>query len=203
MDEIEKYVEHLKSGGVLVYPTETIWGLGADFEDQKANEKIYQLKGRHFTKPLLLLIPHVYWVFRLTTLPETFKDFLTTLWPSSLTLVLPASSLIPHWIHQGTHFIGLRQSPHPFVKSLLNIYNRPISSTSVNQSGKAPATDFLSAFQFSKDRDVKTASWNEERPSSPVSSTVVKLSEDFQRFSLLREGTFSKEDVERLFKDFF
>jgi len=141
LEDVKKAVEVLRNGGVVVYPTDTIWGLGCDATNEKAVKRIYEIKKREETKSMLVLldssaklqtyvteVPDMAWdLIELTTKP------LTIIYPGARNL---ASNLISS---DGT--IGIRITEEAFSKKLCEIFRKPIVSTSANISGeKSPAT---------------------------------------------------------------
>lgn len=140
MDEVKKAVEVLRQGGVILYPTDTIWGLGCDATNETAVKKVYDIKRRAETKSMLVLIdspaklqayvseiPDMAWeLIELTTKP------LTIIYPGARNL---ASNLI-----NDDNTIGIRVTEEAFSKKLCEMFRKPVVSTSANISGeKSPA----------------------------------------------------------------
>ncbi len=118
----------LKSGGIVVLPTETIYGISALFTVDGV-KKLNLLKGRKPLKPIILLIlPHH--LRELAHVDERSKKLMEILWPGPYTFLLPSKVRELPW-----EFIGVRYSPDPFVRALLERVSRPILSTSANLSG--------------------------------------------------------------------
>lgn len=139
-EQIDEAVGILKSGGIILYPTDTIWGIGCDAANPEAIEKIYKLKKSADKKGMLVLVDSVDNVARYTgKIPEVAWQLLE-LSDKPLTLILPnacgvAENLIPE---EGS--IGIRVPGHEFCHALLRKFGRPIVSTSANISGEpAPA----------------------------------------------------------------
>ena len=128
----------LGRGGVIAYPTETLYGLGADPWNDAAVHRIFELKGRSPDKPLPLLLP--------TGDPERFGIQLTPLarrlgdryWPGPVTLIVPATGF-PSIVTAGTDTVAVRRSPLPFVEALLGHWSRPLVTTSANLSDQPSA----------------------------------------------------------------
>ena len=140
LDEVKKAVEVLRQGGVILYPTDTIWGLGCDATNETAVKKVYDIKRRAETKSMLVLIdspaklqayvseiPDMAWeLIELTTKP------LTIIYPGARNL---ASNLI-----NDDNTIGIRVTEEAFSKKLCEMFRKPVVSTSANISGeKSPA----------------------------------------------------------------
>ena len=150
--EIEKAIEVLKSGGLIIYPTDTLWGIGCDATNPDAVEKIYKIKKSDNKKSMLILVRDIQNVARHTTdVPQIAWD-LMELTEKPLTLILPkavgvAANLIPE-----EKSIGIRVPKHEFCEQLLRKFNRPIVSTSVNITGEPAAVRFEDISSSLKDQ---------------------------------------------------
>lgn len=142
--DIARIVEHLREGGVLGYPTETVYGLGGRAEVEVV-EAIRSLKGREEGKPLLLLLPGsgpmrdvpARWGL---DLPDWAGKMVEQYWPGPLTLVLrDRDRIFPEGIRSDMGGVAVRVSPHPFVEALMEEWDAPLISTSANRSGEDPA----------------------------------------------------------------
>lgn len=125
----------LEQGGVIAYPTETVFGLGVDPFNPQAVCRLLALKGRTSGKGLILLIPDASWVDTLAHATVAARRLMAHFWPGPLTLVLPKSTNAPPWITGDSDHIALRLSPHPTVVRLLAAWKKPLVSTSANLSG--------------------------------------------------------------------
>lgn len=135
-------VEILGAGGVVVYPTETFYGLGVDALNQKAIKKVFTIKGRSFSQPLLILIPEQDYLPRyVTEVSEKARQLMEHFWPGPLTMVFSVSPQLPSILTAGTKKIAIRISPHPIARALTSAFAGPLTSTSANISGEqSPAT---------------------------------------------------------------
>jgi L-threonylcarbamoyladenylate synthase len=133
---IEKAVEILKTGGVVAFPTETFYGLAADATNEKAVDRIFEIKGRSFKNPIALIISRADDLNHITDhIPEEAKKFMAAFWPGPLTLVFMASPSVSPLLTAGTGRIGARISSHPIAQALAAQLGRPITATSANLSG--------------------------------------------------------------------
>lgn len=132
----------LRAGGVVVYPTETFYGLGVDAFNQKAIKKVFTIKGRSFAQPLLILIPEQDYLPRyVTEVSEKARRLMEHFWPGPLTMVFYASPQLPSMLTADTKKIAIRISPHPIARALTSAFAGPLTSTSANISGEqSPAT---------------------------------------------------------------
>ncbi len=131
----------LGKGGVIAFPTETFYGLGADGENEKAVEKVYAIKGRSFAKPLPLIIGSRQDLGRLVReIPAAARALMDALWPGGLTLVFKASPLVLQRLTAGTGKIGIRLSSSRIASRLAAAVSRPVTATSANPSGGQECT---------------------------------------------------------------
>lgn len=143
MDEqIEKALEVLKRGGIILYPTDTVWGIGCDATNASAVDKIYALKNSDDKKSMLMLVDKIDNVARYVGRVPDVAWQLMEVSDKPLTLILPngcgvAQNLIPE---EGT--IGVRVPNHDFCQKLLRRLGRPLVSTSANISGQATPSAF-------------------------------------------------------------
>jgi L-threonylcarbamoyladenylate synthase len=134
--------EAIKKGQVLVYPTDTIYGLGCDAFNEDAVRRVNQLKSRAEGRPLLVLIPGREWLFRLATgFSAGSLKLVESFWPGPLTLIFRAPSGAPQGVLGDGDSIGIRWPRNPFIQALLDVVGGPIISTSANISGGQPLRD--------------------------------------------------------------
>ena len=137
----------LTGGGVIIYPTEGVFGLGCRFDDAEAVEKVLGLKGRGFHKGLIVLVNSISQVRKLLDLRHVDSKTLGASWPGPVTWVIPASRHAPGWLTGGQPGLAIRLSAHPLVRHLTDRVG-PMVSTSANPSGRAPARTLLHARRY-------------------------------------------------------
>ncbi len=141
-NEIDKAVEVLKSGGIIIYPTDTLWGLGCDATNQEAVQRIYDLKKSDNKHSMLVLVRDVASVARYTTnVPQVAWDLMEVS-DAPLTTILPGAVGVAQNLIPQECTLGVRVPQHQFCEELLKKLNRPIVSSSVNISGEKPAVKF-------------------------------------------------------------
>jgi len=192
MKKIKKAAEIIKSGGVVAFPTETVYGLGANAYDEQAVKKIFELKGRPQDNPLIVHISKkqdVYIVAR--EVPKKAKVLIREFWPGPLTLVLPKNPSIPDIVTAGLDTVAVRMPDHPIALKLIRLSGVPIAAPSANISGKPSATQpehikkYFGEKVFLIEGKVKIG----------IESTVLDLTEDVPK--ILRPGAITKEMIER------
>jgi L-threonylcarbamoyladenylate synthase len=145
---IEKASQKILEGGVLAFPTETFYGLGADALELEALRKVFQIKGREENKPLLLLVADRTWLPGLVKkIPPVAEQLIERFWPGPLTLVFEASPNLPSILTAHTGQIGLRISSHPVAQALVQAVGRAITATSANVTGQPSASLASEVFQ--------------------------------------------------------
>jgi L-threonylcarbamoyladenylate synthase len=131
----------LRSGGLVAFPTETVYGLGADATDADAVRKIFAVKGRPSTNPLICHVPDESVARRYARMwPPVAAQLAATFWPGPLTLVLPKTDDIPHDVTAGRDTVALRAPNHALTLMLLRILDRPLAGPSANQSSHVSPT---------------------------------------------------------------
>jgi len=136
---LEQILSFLRAGGVIAFPTDTAYGLGADPFNDGAVRRIFEIKGRPETKPILLLVSSMEMANRVVTFSEKAVALAERFWPGPLTMVLPARETVSSGITAGTGTVGIRWADAPFAQRLLTAFDRPITATSANLAGR-PST---------------------------------------------------------------
>ncbi|MBF0348521.1 MAG: threonylcarbamoyl-AMP synthase [Magnetococcales bacterium] len=147
--ELTHALETLHSGGIIAYPTETVYGIGADPFQPRGLDQILRLKGRDATKGFILLIPNRRTLETIVTPPSPWAErLIQQFWPGPLTLVLPAQPGLPEQVTGGRTTVAVRHSSSQRVATLLNAWGRPLVSTSANPSGHPPFRNHLQVQDF-------------------------------------------------------
>jgi L-threonylcarbamoyladenylate synthase len=135
-ENLAEAVRILREGGVVAFPTETFYGLGADARNEAAVEKIFRIKGRDFKNPLPLIVATDRDVIPLVDeIPEAAQILMKAFWPGPLTLVFWASSSVLPRLTANAGKIGIRVSSHPVARLLAGMLGGPLTATSANLSG--------------------------------------------------------------------
>lgn len=139
-DDIKKAIEVLKRGGIILYPTDTIWGVGCDATNEKAVEKIYQIKKREDNKSMLVLMENPALLERyVDDVPEIAWD-LVEVANTPLTVIYPNAKNLAKNLIADDGSIGIRFTKEAFTTQLLQRFRKPLVSTSANISGeRSPA----------------------------------------------------------------
>jgi L-threonylcarbamoyladenylate synthase len=189
---IEKSAQIILQGGVVSFPTETFYGLAVDPLNERALQKIFQIKGREESRPLLLLIGDRTWVpgiaRKISPLAERLME---KFWPGPLTLVLGALPHLPALITANTGKVGLRVSSHPVARALALAAGRAITGTSANLSGRPSLLSAQEVFRaLGRNLDAILDGGNTV---GGLGSTVLDVSGVLPR--IIREGVISREEL--------
>lgn len=185
IDKIEEIARVLREDGIIVYPTETFYGLGANGFSATAIKKVYYLKKREPRKPISVVISDLAMLRQIVSGDSSsFQHLISVLWPGPMTIILKASSAVPDELLGQKGTIGVRLTAHPWVRALVHQARFPITATSANISGETPISDPEKAresFEGAVDLVVDGGKTEGHLP-----STVVDLSGAKPR--LIREG---------------
>lgn len=135
----EEILTFLRAGGVIAFPTDTSYGLGADPFSEPGVRRIFEIKGRPEDKPVLLLVNSMEMARSVAFVSDKALAVAERFWPGSLTLILPARPNVPSLVTAGTGTIGIRWARAPFAERLLAALDRPLTATSANRSGMGAA----------------------------------------------------------------
>lgn len=193
---IAKAAEILTNGGVIAYPTETFYGLGADASNKKAIEKIFAVKGRDFKNPISLIIGRPDDVYPLVTdVPEPAQKLMAAFWPGALTIVFSASDRVSGLLTAGTGKIGLRVSSHPLALQIAQAIKKPLTATSANLSGAPECSDASDVIEQIGDKIDAVLDFG--KTPGGKASTLIDVTCDPP--VILREGALSREIIEKYF----
>jgi len=189
---IKQASQLILQGGVVAFPTETFYGLGADAGDVVALQKLFQIKGREENKPLLLLVADRAWVQDLVKkISPAAEALIERFWPGPLTLVFEASAHLPPILTANTGKVGLRVSSHPVAQALVQAVGRAVTGTSANLSGQASLS---LAAQVSQALGRKVdAILDGGKTAGGLGSTVLDVSAVLPK--IIRQGAISQEEL--------
>ena len=186
---LQQALEVLRAGGAVIYPTETSYGLGVDFYNQEAVDRIYKIKNRDRSKPLPVIVPDIVSASSIVNFSDKAKR-LATHWPGPLTLVLPFKYC--KWSGHCDDFLALRVSNHPFANDLVSIFGKPVVSTSANLSDTGNSYDPAKIKeQFSKSEFKPDLLIDAGVLPPHLPSTIVKIEGD--KIEILRQGDLKIE----------
>lgn len=187
----------LRQGGLVVFPTDTVYGVGAAVDRPEAVARIYLVKGRPLDRPIPVLISSLDQLERLVTrVDERVRRLAEAFWPGALTIVLPAQDWLPEEIVRDTGAVGLRMPDHPVALAVIEASGGALATTSANRSGEKEACTAGEALEALGDRVELIIDGG--RSPGGVPSTVVAVADDSLR--ILRVGALDPELVERVYR---
>ena len=174
-DDIKQACKIMQAGGIILYPTDTIWGIGCDATNAEAVKKVYELKQREDSKSMLVLIDSSAKLQSyISEVPDIAWDLIEVS-DKPLTIIYPgARNLAPNLIGQdGT--VGMRMTQEAFSKKLCERMRRPIVSTSANISGKASPVQFSEISKEIKQGVDYIVKYRQEEKQKSAPSSIIKL----------------------------
>lgn len=195
MEAIREAGEILKAGGLVAFPTETVYGLGGNALDEEAADKIYQAKGRPSDNPLIIHIAEFSALGKLVTkVPEKAKRLAERYWPGPLTMIFPKSSRVPHETTGGLETVAVRMPNHPLALALIRAGGGYVAAPSANTSGRPSPT---CSAHVEEDLTGRIDMILDGGPVGiGLESTIVDFTEDIP--TILRPGYINQEMLEQV-----
>jgi L-threonylcarbamoyladenylate synthase len=194
--EIQKAAELLRNGGVVAFPTETVYGLGASALDPVAVAKVFEIKARPNFDPLIVHAASAALAFTLAAeVPPMARRLAEKFWPGPLTMVLPRKPIIPDIVTSGLPTVGLRVPSHPMALELIKQAGVPVAAPSANKFGRISPT--TAAHVREELGDAPDMILDGGPCNTGVESTVISIDRE-NRVTLLRPGGVPPEALEQI-----
>ncbi|MCK4919128.1 MAG: threonylcarbamoyl-AMP synthase [Candidatus Pacebacteria bacterium] len=191
----------LKSGGVIIYPTDTIYGIGANAFDEEAIDKIKKIKSRDKEKPLSVFVKDIKSARRIACIDLKVEKILESIWPGPVTVVLRKKDVAPYSLTGNRETIAVRIPKNEFVLKLLEKVDFPIIATSANISGEKNLFNSDEIIkQFSKMRINPDLFINSGNIQNTLASTIIDLTSNIPK--IIRMGLVGKENMKNFFNKF-
>lgn len=191
---IEKAVRILRKGGIVAFPTETVYGLGADVFNRRAVERIFKAKGRPGDNPLIVHISDLSQLKRLAArVPKEAGPLMRRFWPGPLTLVFKKRPEVPSRVTAGLFTVAVRMPAHPLARRLIRALGEPIAAPSANVSGRPSATNYQAARRELGGKADMILRGSASRIG--IESTVLDCTR--RPFRILRPGFVTLEDLKK------
>lgn len=193
-NQITAAAKIIRAGGVVAFPTETVYGLGADAFNPNAVEKIFELKQRPSFDPLIV---HICSTTQLNLVCEETDERLFLLaekfWPGPLTIVVNKNKNVPDIVTSGLKTVGIRYPSHPIAAELIKQANTPIAAPSANKFGRVSPTSADHVRKYFPKLDYII---DGGKSSVGIESTIIKLNPE--GFEILRHGIVTREEIEKI-----
>ncbi|GMI42622.1 hypothetical protein TrCOL_g4588 [Triparma columacea] len=216
---VEEASERLRSGKLLAFPTETVYGLGANALIESAVVSIFTCKGRPMTDPLIIHIPDAASALKCVEFAEgaageeisegraVFERLTEVFWPGALTIVAKAKKHIPLKVSAGTGFVGVRCPSHPLAQRILAACGVPVAAPSANRFGHVSPTKAAHVMNDLGMSDIAVMNGEDKRelfavPTCEIGieSTVVKINDETREVIVLRRGAITQRELEEVMK---
>ncbi len=183
----------IKSGELVAFPTETVYGLGADALNGEACNKIFTAKGRPQDNPLIVHVDSMKMAESVGEIPKEYRQILNEIWPSPITFIIKKKAKLPKSVTAGLETVAVRMPAHPIALALIKEANTPIAAPSANLSGKPSPTE---AKTIIEELGKKAAVIIDGGPTFfGLESTVI----DLDSFTIVRPGPFTPEEIAKKF----
>lgn len=193
--KIKEAAEIIKNGGLVVFPTETVYGIGANGLNTEAVEKIYVAKGRNKNKPLILLISNIKMLEEIAEdLTEVEEKLIKAFWPGPLTIILKRKLCVPDIVTGGGDTVGVRLTSGEIARRLIEESKCPIAAPSANISGRPSGTIVEEIFEELNDRVDCIIDGGKSKIG--IESTVVRVIDDIP--TILRQGQVTAEQIKEV-----
>jgi L-threonylcarbamoyladenylate synthase len=175
IDDIQAALRVLRNGGTIVYPTDTIWGIGCDATNKSAVSKIYEIKERSDEKSMLVLLHSE------NLLPSYVREVPEVAWQlievsvNPITIIYPGAKNLAENLTGPDRTIGIRLTEDPFCSKLIELFRKPIVSTSANISGKPSPSIFNEIEEAILNKVDYVVQWRQEDVSRSKASSIIKL----------------------------
>ena len=192
--DIEQICEVIQNGGIVAFPTETVYGLGIRFNDQEALEHLMEAKNRDYSKAITLMVAHPQDILQYAYVSDKAQKIIKQFMPGMITLIFKKKKSVDDMMTNGKTTIGIRIPDSEFVLSLLKKVG-PMLVTSANLSHHQNTTSTKEVLQ---QLDGRIDMIVDGKTSDNIASTVVDVSQD--EIKILRAGKITKEQIEEAIK---
>lgn len=195
-ENIQQAADCLRNGGLVAFPTETVYGLGANALDSLAVAKIFEAKERPSFDPLIVHIASIAQLDELFSLPinPLVQQLAATFWPGPLTIVQPKSAIVPDLVTSGLDEVAVRMPSHPLAMKLLQLAAVPVAAPSANKFGQLSPTSYRHVEKQQMPLDYILAGEDKE-VAVGIESTVVAI--EGEVCTILRPGVITAADLQK------
>lgn len=197
----ETATEVLENKGVVVYPTDTLYGLGANALDEDAVLKIYKIKKRDRNKPLPIIARDLKMVKRIACVDSKVEKILSKIWPGPITVVLRKKDIISYALTGNSETVAIRIPDNKFISALMDEIDFPITATSANISGESNLLNPEKIISKFKSGELKPDLFiNAGKVENPKPSTIIDLTTGIPK--ILRVGIVGMNEMKNFFGKF-
>ena len=185
--------EIIKNGGIVVFPTETVYGIGTNGLDKEAVERLYKIKERPLNKPISLLVSDFEMIEKVAkNISEIEYKIMKKFFPGPLTIILNKKDIVPDIVTSGGNTVGIRIPDEEITRKLIKYTGVPIAAPSANISGKPSGIDVQEIIKEFGDKVDYYIDGGKSKLG--IGSTILKVENN--TIKILREGSISKKEIE-------
>ena len=194
-DKLKEPAQIIKKGGIVIFPTETVYGIGTNGLDENAIKKLYEVKQRPLNKPISLLVNNIEMVEKIAkNITEVEYKLMERFFPGPLTIIFEKRDIVPDILTSNTNTIGIRMPSGEIAKKLIEFAGVPIATSSSNISGRPSGTNIT---DIKKDFEGKVDCFIDNGESElGIPSTVIRIIDNIPH--ILRQGAISEEEIRKV-----
>ena len=193
-DKLKEPAQIIKKGGIVIFSTETVYGIGTNGLDENAIRKLYEVKQRPLNKPISLLVNNIEMVEKIAkNITKIEYKLMERFFPGPLTIIFEKRDIVPDILTSNTNTIGIRMPSGEIAKKLIEFAGVPIATSSSNISGKPSGTNIT---DIKKDFEGKIDCFIDNGESElGIPSTVIRIIDNIPH--ILRQGAISEEEIRK------
>ena len=185
----------LSQGGLIAFPTETVFGFGVVFDDEKAYRRLIEVKRRPPEKPFTLMCADVNSIRQYAEVDKRADALIKAFMPGQFTIVLKAKPGLPSWAVGSNGMVGIRVPDYPLVQEMIKNVGKPLLVPSANRSGEKPLTTSIEVYEIFKD-EIDAVVEGESVSQKP--STIVIIDKDVK---IIREGLINQKQIDHVLEE--
>lgn len=193
--EIKKAAQILKDGGLIAFPTETVFGLGVIYDNKESYDRLIKVKRRPPEKPFTLMCGTVEDIYKYADVNEVADKLIKKFMPGQFTIILKAKNNLPSWVVSKEGNVGIRVSSDKFISDLIKEVGKPLLVPSANKSGEPPLNKDEDVVEIFKDEVDATV---EGKSTSNVPSSIVLIDGTIH---IIRLGLISEDEIKKAIKE--
>ena len=192
--KLQEPAKIIKQGGIVIFPTETVYGIGANGFDENAIKKVYEVKKRPISNPISLLVNSIDMINEVAKdITEVEYNLIKRFFPGPLTIILKKKDIVPDVLTANSDTVGIRMPANEIALKLIEYAGVPIATPSANISGKPSGTDIT---DIMKDFEGKVDYVIDDGPSKiGLASTIVKVIDNVPH--ILRQGSIPENEIKK------
>lgn len=192
LNQLNEAAKCLKEGGLIAFPTETVFGFGVVYDNKQSYDRLISVKRRPPEKPFTIMLSSTDDIDKYALLDERSNKLIKAFMPGQFTIIVKAKDNLPSYCVSKEGFVGIRISDMKLVRDLIDLVGKPLLVPSANKSGEPPllnSDDVIEAFEGEIDGVI------EGKSVSNTPSTIVMIDEDVK---IIREGVISKDQIYKI-----